>query len=190
MTKILIFSVEGNDSNTEINFFNGLGYNLPEANLKCYAIGKNKDKIKTRSKLLLAISKAQPFIKGADQICFLFVGDFDKKEHIPTMVKTAQWAKEIIEENQEVLFGKTKIYINEKVFGDEGHSIETSLNRSEIKLRTKNSKVETNKNLFNDAVEGTSWIKDNIFSIDDAICDLHSIESKYADLFMIIKCYM
>lgn len=188
----MIFSVEGLESNTEVNFFNGLGFNLPKANLKCYAIGKNNSKEKTKSKLIPAIHRAQSFINESKttKVCILFVGDFDEKQHIKTMEDTAKWAKEIIEENKDLLFKNLEVYVDDNVFGDPGLSIESSLNRSSIKLSTKNSKVGSNRNLFNDAIADSSWIVNDEFNLDEAINDLHSIGSKYADLLRIIKCFL
>lgn len=189
MTKIVIFSVEGQASNTEVNFFDGLNCHLPHANLKCHALGRYNSKPKTQDFLLLALNKAETYLKepNVSKIVFLFVGDFDRSEHVPSMLKTAEWACEIISEYKDILYDGIEILTINHVFGDAGHSIETSLNRTEIQMSIDNSKRESNKNLFNDSIAETSWIENNVFNIDNAIKDLDKIDSNYSELFKLIK---
>lgn len=191
MNKIIVFSLEGINSNTEVNFFDGLGFHLPNNNLKCFAIGKHSSEAKAINALKLAIRKMESFFKEEkiDKIVFLFVADFDKKIAIDSINNTAKWIHAFIEEKQLIFFPNQKVITIKEVFGDVGHSIETSLNRTGIKLRTKNSKYESNKNLFNDAIENSIWFVKGNFNIDEAINSLKKINSSYYKLFQLIKEY-
>lgn len=55
--KLIIFSVEGEDSNTEVNYFSGLDDHFTDISVSVFAIGKHANKNAALYRLKLALQK-------------------------------------------------------------------------------------------------------------------------------------
>lgn len=188
LNKLLIFSVEGEDSNTEVNYFSGLDDHFTTISISVFAIGKHNSQSATLSRLKLALQK------HTDLDCYLniwilFVGDKDRPDQIPSMNNTIQWSFEFLEENKNLIFDESaSLEINNMLIGDDNHKIESSLQRIGVAFPKKSKgKKETFKNLFNESMSNPQWWKNNELDIEKIISELKAIDSKYVKIFEIIK---
>lgn len=159
MSKLIaILSVEGIESNTEVNYFWNLNHHIKtsEFSIECKAIGKlslgNKDTNKTiesKTKLLKnrvedALNEISP--ENFNYVKFYFIGDFDKDSEIEPMKNAINVAVKVIEEYMAV--ANMEWDIHEEILGDPGCNIEDVLypnDKPEFILHEKHKKGSVKK---------------------------------------------
>ena len=149
MNNILILSVEGIESNTEVNFFNGLSHHLKKSKLKIYAIGKQSDTTKSKNRIIRSIKSALLRNPNISYDHIFFIGDGDVPTDFPSMNRAVETAIEVlIDINGE----SSGIHI--PFIKNEGESIEQTLSRISTPLFFPNDKkLGSNHGLFNTYAE-------------------------------------
>lgn len=129
--EIFIIIVEDTISNTEVHFFKGMSYQINDENfvMRVGAIGRygdhtTKGSLTThKSKVAMLFNSHDYDTMGCiDEFKIFFIGDLDKKIHIPSMEKSIDIASKWIEETY--LGFKDRITINKEIICDSGKKIE------------------------------------------------------------------
>lgn len=157
---VVIFSVEGIESNTEVNYFTNLSHHIKtsELNIACKAIGKlsssdnNTHKtIANKTQLLWdrvedALNEICP--ENYNQALFYFIGDFDKEQDIPSMINAMDIAIKAI--NEYMAIANIQWSIHDEIIGDNSCNIEDVLYPSDKPefIKLKKHKKGSVKNFF------------------------------------------
>ena len=175
MSNIVIFSLEGKESNTEVNFYEGLAHHLSSSKLKIFAMGKlsnssNKEKL---MKVKLQNSLSTNNILELKEVNIYFIGDNDNKDDIISMGRALTFISEYISKAK--LFNSPKIHdklilenpnfdaLIQKIIGTDTHN--------------KNWKKSTNVNLFNEIYGKTNWSTDPKYLLSDIINFFDSVNT-------------
>lgn len=150
---VAIFSVEGIESNSEVNFFWNLNHHIGtnKFNIKCKAIGKLGHKVTETHKAIEskiealtnrigdALNEISP--ENYDYVRFYFIGDLDKESEIESMKNAIDIAIPVVEEYMNI--ANTKWDIHKEIIGDPGCNLEDILypeSRPEFILLEKHKK--------------------------------------------------
>ena len=152
--KIFIISLEGIESNTEVNFYNGFFYHLQgkiEGN--CIALGKLSKKQnmqeKFKDRIEMALRENENFIKDSN---IFFIGDGMPKKDIESMERARNFTMNHIRTKKININRFSKlIYDKEKSFEDILNS-NPKIKNSKL-LDKKNQKKKSNRRFFNDILE-------------------------------------
>lgn len=193
MVRILVISVEGEHSNTEVNFYNGVGYHIRNSNisLSAHAIGmqskdsKSQERIISHIKSMVRKSKIDSLDK-TDKLFIFFVGDGDKKEALEPMKRAIESFKKYFKENGKFWL-KCDYEIQDELIYDEGLGFEKSFERI-LDAEFNSVKTESNKNLFKDFAEKVKWLdEEGYLEMCKIYGDLESIQTKHINIFERIK---
>lgn len=179
---IIIFSVEGTKSNTEILFYRGLADWLDEqTKLYIFAIGMSRESETRKDTITNSVRLALGFNgPDTDEPHIFFIGDGDNEEQFKPMQRATGYAIEFLKD-----FYENPI-IHSEVIKDIPFSFEKSFERIKGSSFVAYKK-KTNRHLFNIFVKDTSWEKENKFEIDQAIKELEEIKSNHAEIFKTIR---
>ena len=153
--EIIIISLEGKESCTELNFYEGMNNWIHDHdyinNIHAKAIGKcgqsTNDENKFKNIVNALLRELSTLL--INNVCeIFFIGDGDKKDQIPAMEK----AKKIFKNKINDLYSKNTFKLHEKILLAE-NGFEEML---EIK-NMKNTKKNSNKRLFNNIVNKKNW---------------------------------
>ena len=180
---IIIFSVEGQDSNTEILFYEGLKHWITEfnVNLQVYAIGMARESETRKKEIIKSVRIAVttgPF--SGDEPYIFFIGDGDKEEQFQPMQRAAEYAIEFLEEYY------VAPNIAPIVIKDIPYSFEKSFERVDNSVFVA-YKTHKNHLLFQNFVEKTSWINGDQLLINNIINDLSGLGSNHLSIFECIR---
>lgn len=190
---ILILSVEGDHSNTEINWLNGL-VNCSDRSDKefmVHAIGKlsresKKSRIEEHRHKVRNIFQDIHSFDIYSEVDILYVGDLDHDMHVDSMIYSSEIAtKEIVE-----LFSNCKISFIKGIICDHGKKFEDmifhKLSQEEINNIKWINKIKSNtfKKLFS---EWLSTCKLSYNNWDDLVLKLQEYfkDTKYIEIFNI-----
>lgn len=182
MSKVLIVSLEGIESNTEINFFKGLNDHI-KTSLQPISIGKVADKSRSVEKLRWRIRIALGKSDFSKYKVF-FIGDNDASEDIVSMERSKDvfidfWKNDLGYEDK--LIHKTIIYPGKgKAF--EKLLIEIESN-SEKLMKGNNQKATGNVLLFNNFAEIAKWFDGDKLNSKKIKEDLERVKTDYILIF-------
>ena len=180
---IIIFSVEGQNSNTEVLFYEGLKLWITESNvdLQVYAIGMSKESEKRKKRIIKSVQLAVTNnAANIDNPHIFFIGDGDVEDNFEAMQRAADYAIEFLD----VFYSEANIV--PEVIKDIPHSFEESLARVDNSIFVA-YKTFTNHKLFQNFVENTSWIEGDKLLIENAINDLVRFNSGHLVIFECIR---
>lgn len=189
MISILILSVEGNESNTEINFYNGFMYYINNSKFfgAASAIGKigdGKDKEdRVKGKIRQLFNKYSNELLDSDVFVF-FVGDGDDEGHIKSMNRSIKAASDELGNLLELMKG---LNIYKELIYDKEKSIEEILLSINGIVTIKNQKVGSNKDLFNQIAKQANWVKGEKVDLVKIISDFESVGSSHMLIFKTIQ---
>ena len=176
--KILILSVEGDISNTEINFYNGLNYHV-DNKVIAKPIGKCSDSSKRKKQIewsIRQILKEETFNNDQDVVEVFFIGDKDKPQDIESMERSISVASNIINK----IFPSYKI--NSQLICNENQNFEQSF----LKIKGskfKSHKVGTNVSLFKNFALSANWFTNNDLNKEKIINDLTETNNQHKIIF-------
>ena len=155
MKHIIIISLEGLESNSEINFFNGLACHFNDSLIiKTIALGKTKDqrdKIELKKKMIKK-RLFEELSKEKENIIF-FIGDGDKREHIDSMERTMEIIKDLINDNNTFCVQ----YPCDDILTIKNGNFESLINSivTGVKFKHKETTTGSNWHLFNIIINNT-----------------------------------
>lgn len=127
---IIILSAEGNDSNSEINWFTGLVDNnyKQDKEYKVHAIGKlsrdsNKERIEAHKWKVKNIFQDINNFDVYSEINVMYIGDLDHNQHVDSMNYSCEVATEVLLE----LFSEFKITFSNGIICDPSKKFEEML---------------------------------------------------------------
>ena len=160
---IIIISLEGKDSNTEVNFFEGLNYHLnnEECRLKIYPFEKAKKSNKRKKEIIGEVKHLlkENFenLENLEEVKLFFIGDGDSSDQLKAMENTkniiVNYFKERSKEFKNINYNDEILLKRE--FGFEELYLEMLLEKD----FPSNSKKSSNKSLFNNFAQKACWIK-------------------------------
>lgn len=186
MSKILIISLEGIESNTEVNFFQGLNDWLRNSNnIVVKAIGKLSESSNKQKNYEAKIKTILNFDDDFINYEVFFIGDSDTSSDIDSMKRGAQKFKEIWIENG----GVEKKLDMEIIYPGNKKGFDQLLEMicpSFISPNKKGIKRITNKRLFNDFAEEAGWTSGDKLDIEKIEEDLKRVKTDYLKIFYLI----
>lgn len=180
--KVLIISLEGIESNTEINFFNGLSHWLTNMKLKSNAVGKVSSQ--TNKKALFTKRIKILFHRDPKLLEFnvFFIGDSDVSKDIESMERSVEIFNDIW-----VGFGGDSSLLNlEIIFPGSNMGFDellTKISPKHTRADWKKGKTDSNHNLFNNFAGKAGWIDGDHLNKDKIKVDLKKFKTDYIKLF-------
>ena len=160
---IIIISLEGKKSHTEVNFFEGLNYHLnnEECKLKIYPFEKAKKSNKRKKEIIGGVKHLlkENFenLESSEEVKLFFIGDGDSPNQLKAMENTKNIIVNYFKEKSKEF---KNINCNDEILWKKGFGFENLY--SEMLLEKdfpSNSKKSSNKSLFNNFAEKANWIK-------------------------------
>ena len=183
MVNVLIFSLEGSISNTEVNFFKGFDHWLENTKITIYAIGKQGAGEAKQKSMAGRVKMALRKSSYTEYKHVFFIGDGDKKEAILPMERSMQTAIEVFKK----INGDEAIILKEVLF-DEDKSFDGMLSKmTHPDFFPSNRKKGPNQNLFNMYAKEFGWITDGKLNIDKMKSDFNSQHSRLIEIINVLS---